>query len=319
MAGNEFFSPWEGDVVSSWDDMQSAIIDIKKKSNGHTLVWRGHAVAGWELHSSLYRYLIEKRPEEGVGEENLLKFEEEIVGYIRDNWRVGDVTYLELLAQLQHYGAPTRLIDVSLTPYVAIWMAVERQSSESGRDSEDARLFAFDVVRDEGVPSIPLQRYDCPWDFRSASDGGVDGETWNKGNWTSEFWFWQPPAYNERIPAQYAGFLVGGVPSFSKPGSNARYRKRPGTNPGCWLENEVRGHTSINLRMVDRKRNSRKDTKPAFTVRIASKAKDEIRDVLEGTFNFKSSTMYPDTPGRASEIKKAIDYGYFNLEAYAKD
>lgn len=314
MADNKFFSPWEGEIVSSWDDMQSAIFDIKKKSNGHTLVWRGHAVAGWELHSSLYRYLVEKKPEEGVGEESLLNFEEEIVGYIRENWRVGDISYLELLAQLQHYGAPTRLIDVSLNPYIAIWMAVERQSAESGWNSEDARLFAFDVVRDDGVPSIPLQRYDCPWDFRSTSDGGVDGEAWNQGNWTSEFWFWQPPAYNERISAQYAGFLVGGVPSFRKPGSNTKYRKGPGTKSVYWLEREVRGHTSINLRMVGRNRNSRKDVKPTFTVRIASQAKEEIRSVLEGTFNIKSSTIYPDIPGRASELKKAIDHDCFNLK-----
>ena len=81
-----------------------------------------------------------------------------------------------------------------------------------------------------------------------------------------------------------------------------------------WLEREVRGHTSINLRMVGRNRNSRKDVKPTFTVRIASQAKEEIRSVLEGTFNIKSSTIYPDIPGRASELKKAIDHDCFNLK-----
>ena len=50
-----------------------------------------------------------------------------------------------------------------------------------------------------------------------------------------------------------------------------------------------------------------------YTLRIDAKAKKEIRDILEKTFSINSSTVYPDIPGLASEIKKTLERKDLNL------
>lgn len=305
---NNFFSPWEGNIVDSWAEAQRAIEDIVEKSGSRALVWRGQVNADWNLHSSLYRYLKEQKGGVDITEDNLLKFEKRIVNHIRKQWRVSDITYLQLLAQLQHYGAPTRLIDVSLNPYVAVWMAVEFQGSHL--DGEDGRLFAFHTSDDSSIPSGEfLGNYECPWDFKVMNESGVVPEMWTREKWTRDIWFWRPPAYNERISAQYSGFLVGGVPNRYSD-TQGFYRKAPSSENEYWRAEEVRSFTSVSIKMVQRDRKPQTgETKarPAFTLRISAKAKKEIRDRLERTFMINSSTVYPDAPGMASEIKKALD------------
>jgi FRG domain protein len=273
-----------------------------------------------------------------VTEQDLLEFEKRIVDYARKYWRVSDITYLQLLAQLQHYGAPTRLIDVSLNPYVAVWMAVERQGGVL--DDEDGRLFAF-VVSDGSISDardnpLPMDRvlstYECPWSFdtvkgshgKSSESSGakskyseIEARKWVRERWCTGTWFWRPSAYNERISAQYSGFLLGGVPNMY-PSVQSYYRKEPGEGKERWSIKEVRESTSISLRLVGRKTALRSIESAArgravYAIRIDAKAKKEIRDNLERTFSVNSSTVYPDIPGLASEIKKALERKDSNL------
>lgn len=345
---NDFFSPWEGKPVKCWVDLQEAVDDVVNASGGRALVWRGQVNADWNLHSSLYRTLKEIR-EGGKGkkrkkvvdvtEQDLLEFEKRIVDYARKYWRVSDITYLQLLAQLQHYGAPTRLIDVSLNPYVAVWMAVERQGGVL--DDEDGRLFAF-VASDGSISDardnpLPMDRvlstYECPWSFDaikgvhgkgSKSSGAksknseIEARKWVRERWCTGTWFWRPSAYNERISAQYSGFLLGGVPNMYHY-VQSYYKKKPKAGvKERWSVKEVRESTSVSLRLARRNRSMREVEVAArgrvvYTIRINAEAKKEIRRILEKTFSVNSSTIYPDIPGLASEIKKALDRKDSNL------
>lgn len=344
---NDFFSPWEGKPVECWRDLQKAVDDVVNASGGRALVWRGQVNADWNLHSSLYRTLKEIR-EGGRGkkrvrvvdvkEKDLLEFEERILNHARKYWRVSDATYLQLLAQLQHYGAPTRLIDVSLNPYVAVWMAVERQGDSL--DDEDGRLFAF-VVSDGSISNardnpLPMDRvlstYECPWSFDAvkgshdkssessgakSKDSEIEGRKWGRERWCTGTWFWRPSAYNERISAQYSGFLLGGVPAMY-PYVQSYYKKESGRGKDRWLIKEVRESTSVSLRLASRDTPMRaikvaERGRVVYTIRINAEAKKEIRHILEKTFSVNSSTIYPDIPGLASEIKKALERKDSNL------
>ncbi|WP_180806199.1 FRG domain-containing protein [Actinomyces oris] len=303
----QFYSPWEGDsAISSWNDAIAAITEICKlcdaeNVNIRTLAWRGQADSSWSLHSSLYRHLnTEKEWGKPPEEEHLLKYEKAVLEFVREGWRDSHIPYLELLAQLQHHGAPTRLIDVSLNPLVALWFAVE--PAPRGENDSDGRIFAFDVTR-KPIPSSTKGWFgnDIPW-------GGRD--FLKKEGWCYELpFFWRPPAYNQRIPAQHSGFLVGGVPKF-KAGGNMQYRKAPAPGPGsgsAWRVGEVRKVTSVPMRMTRHDVALDKRGKPTFTFRISGEAKREIRIMLEDRFGIRSSTMYPDSFGMAIETKKAIE------------
>lgn len=295
VTANEFFGPWEGEPLESWSDAQRAIEEIIDKVGDRTMAWRGQVDASWSLHSGLYRRL--PGVVDGTGkapkEDDLLRLERQVVTYVRDRWRFDQMPHLQLLAQLQHFRAPTRMLDVSLSPLVALWFAVERQFDDT--DGADGRVFAFDVSNRTVYLTQKWSDYDIPW-----RDDGANTP------WCRELpLFWRPPSYNERIPAQQSGFLLAGVPKVYG-GDNSQYRKRPASAGEFWKIDEVRRATSIPTRLTGRERSAQERSQPSFTLRVTAGAKDEIRTRLEKHYGINPATMYPDAFGMAAETRKVI-------------
>lgn len=296
---HEFFDPWQGNIITSW---QSALEEIeavlKLTGSTRTLGWRGQVDAGWNLHSSLYRRIINSRPisSKAPEERDLLRAEQVVFDIARQGWRFDQMPYLEMLANLQHFRAPTRLLDVSVSPLVALWFAVEKQHNDE-LDDADGRLFAFDTTRRRIQLDARWSSYEIPWQkFKPSSP------------WRRELpLLWSPPSYNDRIPAQQSGFLLAGVPSVYG-GDNANYRKAPGTQNEFWKIDRVRRATSVPTRLRDRHgRALDSRSEPTLTLRIAGSAKNEIRHRLEKAYGYNPSTMYPDLFGMAEEIRREID------------
>jgi hypothetical protein len=94
-------------------------------------VWRGQAVAEWPLYSSLYRR-TRLTLNQDLKEADLQQEEHNILTALHQ-WGLhstaqnGRLSVLRQLALLQHYGAPTRLIDITFNAFVAAWFAVEQK------------------------------------------------------------------------------------------------------------------------------------------------------------------------------------------------
>ena len=298
MNPEDFFSPWEHQA-QGWDECLKEINElIKLVGARRELVWRGVSDSSYALHSSLYRRFIgrNKNPPE---EEDLVLFEMALLDTSRKRWRFDDLSALETLAHIQHYGGPTRLLDVSYNPLVALWFAVEEQRDQLGeaRVDNDGRLFAFDATdRRIDLDSTWGQR-ELPW--RRAPNG-----TWNRGLPV----VWRPPSYNVRIPAQNSAFLIGGVPQVGS-GENSKYRKGPGdgSQAGIWNIDQVRRATSVVLSMTSLDRTPQILAKPTFTIRIGASSKREVRQALEEYYGFNASTIYPDLYGLARYGANEID------------
>ena len=302
--GNDFFSPWEGDPINGWDKALEEIETVIARAGpNRTVAWRGHVNATWSLHSSLYRCVLDARTrEEPPKEEDLLQAEKRVADAVRERWRFDHMPYLELMANLQHFRGPTRLLDVSLNPLVALWFAVERTYDEE--DAADGRLFAFDVsTRRIKFGDWKWSDYHIPWRERKREDGTIETR------WCRELpLLWRPPSYNDRIPAQHSGFLLAGVPKFG-PGGNMQYRMGPGAGAAAvWKVAEVRRATSVPTRMVTRGRKPHSGSEPTMTLRISAEAKAQIRARLEKSFGLNPSTMYPDLFGMAYEISREIKH-----------
>lgn len=298
MRGTDFFGPWEGSPVTSWETALSEIESVLRRTGTQRAVgWRGQVDAGWSLHSGLYRRLLDARSasQPAPEEDDLLRAEEKIAHFVRGNWRFDQMPYLELLANLQHFRGPTRMLDVSLNPLVALWFAVEEQHGEL--DDADGRIFAFDVTNRRVQLEAKWNTYGVPWSGSGANTP-----------WCRDLpLLWRPPSYNERIPAQQSGFLLAGVPKVYA-GGNAQYRKAPGTSGEFWRIDEVRRATSVPTKMVDRSGKAlQAATEPTLTLRITAGAKAEIRRRLERDYGYNPGTMYPDLFGMAAEVRQAVD------------
>jgi hypothetical protein len=118
--------------------------DLLKELNSlsNNYIYRGHADSEWRLESSLERVIGEKWSAQWA-----MKFEDRSLDIFKSNFHLYDrenirpASKLAWLSIMQHYGVPTRLLDFTESPYVALYFALEAYNAQSNRDFA---VFAID-------------------------------------------------------------------------------------------------------------------------------------------------------------------------------
>ncbi len=294
MTPAEFWAPWEGVALADFLTVDTFVRSLGERFPGRTFAWRGVVNAEWALHSSLYRRLLwtlrKASPSAQPPGEIELKDYEAVITRDARRWGLhsgprGRLSFLEFLATLQHFKAPTRLIDVTFNPYMALFFAVE---ASSVHDATDGRLFAIDVterlINDHEDPTLREweHKFEPPW------AGGAQ-------DWTSAAYAWRPAGFDRRIAAQHGGFLLAGVPDTTA----GQWPKEPTATAARWTIHETREAVSVPLRVHKVDSRTRTPDQPSYTVRVAAAAKPAIRRVLENTFSLNYASVYPDVAGFA--------------------
>jgi hypothetical protein len=285
---DDYWSTYEHEVSSLRDFLEAVLtISAYQAATDSRFVWRGATDASWPLYSSLARHLLARLGRMPT-ESEIRDAERAVLAEARQwalDWHAtgGRLTALEVLAALQHFGGPTRLVDFSFNPLIALWFAVEKT------DTVDGRVFAIDVAT-RLVDGVPTEARD-PWWFQESKR--VDQP------WMTECWVWRPPPIEPRIVRQEGCFVVGGIPS-THPGRNV---DRAGSR--LMKADEVRQCMSVPFRLIKYDHavaastgTALKGTPPrarAFTLRISKKA--EIRRDLERSFGYSNATLFPDMAG----------------------
>jgi FRG domain len=184
---------------SAWnqflDEIQQARVDL---GNPEVVWYRGQSIASWSLITSLQRATTGLTDSEALRREQLL-FRE----YSRSAHRFHEQRDFDwgLLADMQHYGIPTRLLDWTEILGVAVAFATLRQYEQPA----DAAIFILDPAKlNEGIRSREVVHIPDP-DFR----------------YQSVYWEGKPikatrpvaidiPFQNPRILAQRGAFTVQG-------------------------------------------------------------------------------------------------------------
>ena len=291
---DEFWAPFEKEI-DSFDSLVKVINDISAKVEKKEIqfAWRGQIDSGWALHSSLYRrtLLTKGSPlleSEFIKEEHKVLKEFHRWG-LHSSIQTGRLSILNQLAMLQHYGAPTRLIDITFNVWIGVWFAVEKKwiNGEVAFEDKDARLFAIDVTKrliNENEWRIWEDDLHRPWGSNSSTK--IDTK-----QWTTSVFSWRPPNLNARIAAQNGGFLFGGVVGTQKPnGGTFQFPKEPANSN--WSIQEGRSACCLAIRphKFDALRGGA-SSGALYTFRIKASAKSEIRRKLEKIFGYQHLTI----------------------------
>jgi hypothetical protein len=302
----DFFRPWESDITS-FDQINEKLTTLFERwveEENRLFAWRGVVDARWALHSSLYRRVLWTSPSgsDAPDEPTIARHEGDVLTSVHrwglHNGERGRLSVLSQLATLQHFGAPTRLIDVTLNAYIGLWFEVQRRFVDGVPDAGpevDGRLFAIDIT-----DRLINERDDYrAWEDDLYRPWNDPGNPWQR-QWCGATWAWRPPPFEARIAAQTGAFLFGGVP---RTNLGIVWPKETGAGAPRWTQDEVRRSVSVPLRFhVAEPRAGGVPAaggQPAYTFRIKADAKEEIRERLGTLFGYRHSAIYPDFPGFA--------------------
>lgn len=188
---------------------EELILAINGLSNGY--VFRGQSDASWPLTSSLERILDPVWDQPGF---NFKKFEDYTLKLFSGKFHlyadhaISLSSKLEQLALMQHYGAPTRLVDFTQSPYLALYFAMEAYSPLS---KKDFALYAVDATALMKCSLKQLQNFDNKFklDINTLEDekDSVFDEVIDR--YAHELlWISEPKVINRRLDLQAGTFLV---------------------------------------------------------------------------------------------------------------
>jgi hypothetical protein len=174
-------------------------------------LYRGHANADWLLQSSLERIIGAKWSDDEARrfeEYSLAQFQSKFHLYDREN--VKPESKLAWLSIMQHYGVPTRLLDFTESPYVALYFALEAYIPQT---CADFAIFALDYSAILDCSIVHISSKDSTFKETRASVYERQDEVFV--NVVDRFaydiaWIAEPKQLNARLDRQAGSFLLSG-------------------------------------------------------------------------------------------------------------
>ncbi len=188
--------------VNSWGEYRDLVDSEEMRSWGY----RGQADADWKLYSSISRAFQQGRVHRDAwrGQEAraLRLFKAKAHLYL-DHVPPDNDAY-QWLALMQHHGAPTRLLDITWSPYVALFFALERAT-------KPAAVWAFlePAISDRATVRLRNGNTIKP----------IEIAIWRSDNYEKHYLpgvspfvtIGKPKVMNQRLIAQSGSFIVPGV------------------------------------------------------------------------------------------------------------
>lgn len=190
-------------------DMDSLLKHLNELPNNY--IYRGHASSDWSLESTLERMLGEK-----WSRDTAAKFEKYSLEKFKSKYQIyrsnehEPSSKLSWLSVMQHYGVPTRLIDFTESPYIALYFALEAYAQNS---KNDLAIYALDYTAIMKVALQHVSNQDSAFDkdrFQVASDTDkVFDEIVDRFSY-GMLWVTEPLEMNARIDRQAGTFVLSG-------------------------------------------------------------------------------------------------------------
>lgn len=297
-------------TVERWNDLVSLDQRFLKK-----FVFRGQADSSWQLATSLERMVRLHTPNyidrhlPTIYEHDMLVdfkwkyplYEKLIVPSLEDN--------VEWLSLMQHYGAPTRLLDFTKSIFVALYMALDNSFMDSSCiwglntafiDGPAVKL----CVSEQGKASGVVTGSELKAFARSKANSYIDHYF---SNTPKELYLIHPTLCNDRLSIQQGLFIM---PSdITVPFMDILNEVLSMANPNT--ENvEVPIENFINYSYSDIGKTSQRDIL-LFKINIPKRFKYQLTKLLI-QMNITAETLYPGLSGMA----KSLSYLRHSMHEY---
>lgn len=199
--------------LPSWKKIKEAARDIHRNMTDESRqewIFRGQRNKGWKLKSTLERALndfdipLDKSPEIESG--LLRRFQRQYYHFASHVPKKNDS--LEWLAIMQHYGAPTRLLDWTYSFYVAVFFAIEKAV-----DNIPCEVWAIEKYAIRNSIQKSKRIHDNVKSLLDTDHNIEKQQTW-KGAFCRNTWPFVYPVnpfrLNERLVIQQGDFLCPG-------------------------------------------------------------------------------------------------------------
>ena len=206
---NESASNQMGEKESRRVKTLSGFMKWTKQFNDRQYLFRGVTKDCYAIEASTYRRL-QKNEDKTLS--NLLKINKKLIEDARlmghdqkDGQRLSD---LDLLAELQHFGAATCLIDFTRDALVALWFACQ----QSSKGSANGKVFAVRSKSPRFI-TVDTKLIEKNIDYFLAQDP-KDVSTQDPKDFYAQdeyLYQWQPKHQNNRIIAQKSIFVFGSI------------------------------------------------------------------------------------------------------------
>ena len=257
---------------------------IKNQWPNSALAFRGQESEEWSLASSAERRLhASSADEDKVTTRLFIEYHHNLLTRCKlKNYHQREgkpLDELELLADLQHHGAATCLIDFTRNALIALWFACERSDAEGKvfvvNTADETAFLEITPADIENRSISDILEFKTRETRKDQADEAPTREASSLSINEPNFWYWSPAHLNERITAQHSLFLFG-LPSS--------------------MESQLKTEKMV----------------------IESSSKEQIRQELKELHDIHEESLFPDFIGFAYTQRHNAPYDTPSAEEYLR-